>query len=995
MHFDSGNPDLLLLSAPATAALLLLRVSPPALCRQQPASGNALALHFDSGNPDLLRNSWQQAVYIAAGSDPFALVDASVAAAAAIAGGARPRWEKQVPDICSSLGWCTWDAFYHDVSGLGLQQGLEGFRAADPARVPRWLIIDDGWQRTGLDNAARQQQQVLHSKPPPQQQQQQQAGSGPHSHPLPDSSLAGKDNSSSSSSSSSSSYRSSAWLLRGVRRVLQGCQRLVLSGVGAVAERLNWWPLLLSGLRTPLLCGVLTRCLKAFNVATSEHSKRLLSPEFNAKFRPLLLSGLRTPLLCGVLTRCLKAFNVATSEHSKRLLSPEFNAKFSNLTVGPTLDTSSTASAADVAGVIAAVKQRYNLKHVYAWHAILGYWSGVSPLATPAAAAAAASAASSAAAAAAESSAEADAEAAAKELAAAAAGIAAGDRVVSSSSSSSGMASSIVLPRVSDAMTDLEPPCNWSQLVLAGVGLPHDPASFYQQLHSYLASLGIDGVKVDVQNQLELVGSAAGQPGGQALAAAWHAALEASAGRHFPGNQLINCMCHNTNNLYRMAATNLARVSDDFYPRLPASHAPHVAVCAFNSLFMGVIVTPDWDMFHSRHPRALLHATARMISGGPVYVSDKPGAHDTVLLARLALPGGLLLQPLLPGRPTRDCLFVDPCRDGVSVLKVWSRNCCNGVVAAFNLQGSCWSRSKLKFVTHDSSPAALSTLIAPADVEGLLHCLPHNCSSSSSICNSGPAGQPAEPTAAAAAAGCVLHHSGEFVLYLDSSKALTVIEDDGIALGRQGQGEDAEGLSVQLAAAGSDVVTVAPLLELKGSSSSSSSSGSSDVKFAVIGLTNMLNPGGAVKSVSVDSSSSSSSSSREAGSDGGSSQHSSGSWVVADAAADSTAAAAAGDGNGSTEAAAAAAAPAAAAAGCSAAVRVSFVGCGQLLLHASCRPAAVLLDGQPAQFEYNSSSSSSSSSSLVVDVPEPATSGSSAQQEEAAGMQNELTIRFA
>jgi hypothetical protein len=51
-----------------------------------------------------------------------------------------------------------------------------------------------------------------------------------------------------------------------------------------------------------------------------------------------------------------------------------------------------------------------------------------------------------------------------------------------------------------------------------------------------------------------------------------------------------------------------------------------------------------------------------MISGGPVYVSDKPGAHDPALLARLALPGGLLLQPLLPGRPTRDCLFLDCCR---------------------------------------------------------------------------------------------------------------------------------------------------------------------------------------------------------------------------------------------------------------------------------------------------------------------------------------------
>eukprot|EP00882_Tetradesmus_deserticola_P026038 GHRQ01028646.1.p1 GENE.GHRQ01028646.1~~GHRQ01028646.1.p1 ORF type:complete len:218 (+),score=91.73 GHRQ01028646.1:81-656(+) len=109
------------------------------------------------------------------------------------------------------------------------------------------------------------------------------------------------------------------------------------------------------------------------------------------------------------------------------------------------------------------------------------------------------------------------------------------------------MVSSIALPRVSAAMTDLEPPCNWSQLVLAGIGLPRDPAAFYQQLHAYLGSLGIDGVKVDVQNQLELAGSAAGQPGGQALAAAWHAALEGSVGRHFPGNQLINCMCHNTN----------------------------------------------------------------------------------------------------------------------------------------------------------------------------------------------------------------------------------------------------------------------------------------------------------------------------------------------------------------------------------------------------------------------------------------------------------------
>ena len=59
---------------------------------------------------------------------------------------------------------------------------------------------------------------------------------------------------------------------------------------------------------------------------------------------------------------------------------------------------------------------------------------------------------------------------------------------------------------------------------------------------------------------------------------------------------------------------------------------------------------------------------------------------DPTLLARLALPGGSLLQPLLPGRPCRDCLFVDVWGDGVSALKVWNMNACGGVLALFNVQ---------------------------------------------------------------------------------------------------------------------------------------------------------------------------------------------------------------------------------------------------------------------------------------------------------------------
>ena len=85
---------------------------------------------------------------------------------------------------------------------------------------------------------------------------------------------------------------------------------------------------------------------------------------------------------------------------------------------------------------------------------------------------------------------------------------------------------------------------------------------------------------------------------------------------------------------------------------------------------MAAALQPDWDMFHSKHPAALLHASARVLSGGPIYVSDKPGQHNFDLLRRLILPDGSILRPLLPGRPTADCLFLDVLRDDKSLLKV-------------------------------------------------------------------------------------------------------------------------------------------------------------------------------------------------------------------------------------------------------------------------------------------------------------------------------------
>ena len=55
-----------------------------------------------------------------------------------------------------------------------------------------------------------------------------------------------------------------------------------------------------------------------------------------------------------------------------------------------------------------------------------------------------------------------------------------------------------------------------------------------------------------------------------------------------------------------------------------------------------------------------------------MYVSDYPGQHDFDILRRLVLEDGTILRALLPGRPTRDCLFLDVLRDGKSLLKAGS-----------------------------------------------------------------------------------------------------------------------------------------------------------------------------------------------------------------------------------------------------------------------------------------------------------------------------------
>lgn len=57
--------------------------------------------------------------------------------------GVRMRGDRRIPEMFRYLGWCSWDAFYKDVTEDKFRQ-----KAAEllEKKVPvKWMLIDDGW----------------------------------------------------------------------------------------------------------------------------------------------------------------------------------------------------------------------------------------------------------------------------------------------------------------------------------------------------------------------------------------------------------------------------------------------------------------------------------------------------------------------------------------------------------------------------------------------------------------------------------------------------------------------------------------------------------------------------------------------------------------------------------------------------------------------------------------------------------------------------------
>lgn len=185
---------------------------------------------------------------------------------------------------------------------------------------------------------------------------------------------------------------------------------------------------------------------------------------------------------------------------------------------------------------------------------------------------------------------------------------------------------------------------------------PSDAHRLYNDFYAFLSASGIDSVKTDAQFFLDLLASTSDRrrftttyQDAWTIAHLRHFAAKAISCM----SQIPQVMFHSM--LPRNLPTILIRNSDDFFPDVPASHPWHIFCNAHNALFTQHLnVLPDWDMFQTAHPWGKFHGAARCLSGGPIYITDTPGEHDVQLIHEMTArnPRGhtVILRPSCIGK---------------------------------------------------------------------------------------------------------------------------------------------------------------------------------------------------------------------------------------------------------------------------------------------------------------------------------------------------------
>ena len=305
--------------------------------------------------------------------------------------------------------------------------------------------------------------------------------------------------------------------------------------------------------------------------------------------------------------------------------------------------------------------------------------------------------------------------------------------------------SSLYLPRFPSGIVENDPSALKEHSVTKGIRIPNDMSNFYNTYHRYLRDCGIDGIKVDAQavcgilypflsNKFPTIP----EQHHHSVVCLLHNHLAESVIRFskslvtkedvttIQDYNIIHCMSHAPEIIYRLPHLYnkqkvLMRASDDHYPSNPFSRGPHIVDCAFNSLLLGTLTIPDWDMFTTTTRKyyddddddrndVQMDAISRVVSGGPIYISDAPKPmkeqRNQSILKRLVCDNGFVLTCCDYGRPIRSCLLQDPLTTNFPLViqnvngNPKTQKITSGVLAIFHLTHSgTWNYEKLDYTS--------------------------------------------------------------------------------------------------------------------------------------------------------------------------------------------------------------------------------------------------------------------------------------------------------
>lgn len=170
--------------------------------------------------------------------------------------------------------------------------------------------------------------------------------------------------------------------------------------------------------------------------------------------------------------------------------------------------------------------------------------------------------------------------------------------------------------------------------------------------------------------------------------------------------ELLNCISQSNVNVFNTKHSIISRASVDIKLNLPKENMRRTKQSFANNMWWGDILVGDFDMYHTSNKETAQYLTiARAISGGPVYISDKPDHFDKKVVEPLIFSDGKIIRALAPAVPLPSSLFSNGNNSCYKVIAPTRHKSC--AIAAFNFSDSATLKGSINPDDYKFAPAKL------------------------------------------------------------------------------------------------------------------------------------------------------------------------------------------------------------------------------------------------------------------------------------------------